>query len=169
MTRPWGRQRRSLDSRQAPSGILTGVTRGRTRSSRTFGTSEERQSRSQRSPDPRIVPAALPAQPALTNVRFGPRRASSRRVPVLRTFRFHPLVRFQGNPTRRAPAPPIDRRRHSQLMKKKGSDEAAWPSFRRATSLVPSLPRPTRDDSRTRTWRRTIRASGTVSYVRSRC
>lgn len=70
----------------------------------------------------------LLAQPEPITARFSLRRASPRSVPVLRTIRFQPPTRFQGSPTRRASALPIDRRRRFQSMKTDGSAAAVLPS-----------------------------------------
>lgn len=63
---------------------------------------------------------SLDAQPEPTTVRFSLRRASPRSVPVLRTVRFHSPTRFHGNPTHRASALPIDKRRRFHSMKAQG-------------------------------------------------
>jgi hypothetical protein len=88
------------------------------------------------------------AQPDPISARFSLRSASPRSIPVLRTVRFQPPTRFHGNPNRRASALPIARRRLFQSMKREGSAAAVLPSFIRAASFAPSLPRPTRGSSR---------------------
>ena len=115
-----------------------------------------------------VYPDGRPESAAIMT-RFSLRSASTRSLPVLRRVRFQPRTRFQGCPSRRASARPIAMRRRFQSMKTYGLAEAALPIFKRATSFVPSLRRPTRDDFRTRTWRRTIRPPGPTSYFRSRC
>lgn len=86
-TRPSGRQRRSLGSRQARSEIPTGATRGRIRSSRTFETSEKvRRAHAFLSTIDRVD--GVLALPETVRARFNPYRSIPRCGPVRRRESF---------------------------------------------------------------------------------
>ncbi len=125
-------------------------------------------SRPRRSPHPSRAAVRLSRQPA-TKARFSLPSASFRRDPCRRSLPFHFVTACHGSPSRRASALPIASKRRFQSMKREGSAEATLPSLRRAASLVPSLTRPTMEERRTKTERRTMRPSGPTSYFRSRC